>query len=157
MGAIVTLRDTLYAAIVAERDSVSTSYPLIDFTVEKTHLPNHLITAIPTGVCSVLGLANDYGRNKARCNLIDRITPIHVCIKKPCNYTDVPSLDTLVNLVQAIEETVIGATVPEAYQFIKLESMKDAENGTPYAYAALRESATFEAYFTVFYQTHLQF
>lgn len=143
-----TLRNAVYVAILAKK--TANLYALNGFTVEESYMPRAAIKSFPAeGKVYIVGLNGDDSPNRSRTNLSLREVPIQVGLQKMADYSDMASMNDLVQVVEELRDTCRKLQLDE-FQWMRNEALRD-DNGTPYSFVALREHTLFEAYFTAYY------
>ncbi len=153
------LRQIICAAIAARQ--AASEFVVNDFVLsEGTYLPSQSIeNAPPAGSVWVIGLAAD-DFCVTRSHAFYREMPIQIALQKVITEGDPAKetalLDLYEDLVDQLRDTLRLATRDhEHFAWQRTEPLRD-ENGLPFAYSGLRESHTFEAFFTGFYKVGLR-
>jgi len=149
-SSLATIRTALHDQISTQKDAAA--YVDNSFTLEETWsgLPSRELPDLTTAVVRVVGLGFDSNR-LTRGSDYERIYPVQVAIQKQVDPTDVSSIDTLVELLEQLQEEAMSDTLSSGYTWIRNEALKDPDTDLPFHFVELKESL-FEAYFTAYYK-----
>lgn len=152
---LVTLRDLLETKINAKK--ALNGFVFNNFDVGKAWIPYTRVEDLPAnGKVWLVGLASDFGGKVSRTNVCQWELGVQIAFQRACNPTDVPLLDSFVELVEQLRDVCRKETDQDTgFSWNRDEVFKD-ENGTPYAFTSLREASVFEAYFTAYFNVTLQ-
>ena len=123
-----------------------------DFEIEQSFLPrSRLQDLVPEGKLWIVCLDSDENRI-TRGRAYRKEVPIQLGYQQLVEDTDKTTITLLINLVDQLRRVCKNAFAGDSsILWVRTEALKD-ETGTPYNFVGLRESTTFESYFTVYYE-----
>lgn len=158
MSLITDLRDDLYLQIAAKKAALE--YSINTFTLEKTWIPYEELPDLtrdhPDGKVYLIG-GNPIGYGiSSRTNLVLGEYSVMIGYQRipTAQFSDsgfTAEIDSYTDFMEELEETCRLDVTPSRYVFTRLEYLRDPD-GLPLSYIMLRDTATFEAFFTVVYK-----
>lgn len=145
------MRGLVFSKIETDRDA--SQFANNEFDLVESYLPFAELVEFPSdGRVTLIGLASGLliaDRNK----LCRREIPIQIAYqRKVQDVTNTTEINQYVELYEQLQHaSKLAADATDKFAFLRVDPLLD-ENGTPYHFTSLREKATFEAYFTAFFQ-----
>jgi hypothetical protein len=154
MSLITDLRDSVYLQILTKQTASEYAYGN-SFSLERTWRPWDRLETLsrdhPTGKVYVIG-GNPVGYvNQSRTQTVLAEYAVMLGFQRyVTDLDDVDEIDSYTGFLEELEDTCRLEVVPDQFSFTRLEYLRDPD-GMPLAFVRLRDAATFEAYFTVYY------